>query len=199
MKVTVIGLGSVGTVAAVSLAMCGLEVLATDVDPARVHSLCDGVYGGYEPGLADRLKDALRGGNLKFLHCDEVGEDLGEVAIITVGTPAGEGYAPDLSQVHAAISWVRERCDGSLVVAMKSTVPRVPVGEWLTSVWQAPASVTPPIPSSSERDRRLPTGTAQTALSSGLNPGTLVHLKRCATCTATPTPGCWPLTSPRPR
>ena len=123
MKVTVIGLGPVGTVAAVSLAVSGHEVLATDVDPVKVQSLSVGEYDRYEPGLAERLTAALGGGTIKFLHCDEVNGDLGEVALVAVGTPAGESYAPELSQVHAAISWVRERCDGNLVVAMKSTVP----------------------------------------------------------------------------
>ena len=49
-------------------------------------------------------------------------EDLGEVALIAVGTPPREGYAPELGQVQAAVRWVRERTDGNLVVAMKSTV-----------------------------------------------------------------------------
>ena len=112
-----------GTVAATSLALSGHEVLATDVDPARVQSLSAGIYDGYEPGLADRLKSALTAGNIRFRDCDEVDEDLGEVALIAVGTPPGEGYAPELGQVHAAIRWVRDRSDGNLVMAMKSTVP----------------------------------------------------------------------------
>ena len=123
MKVTVIGLGPVGTVAAVSLAASGHEVLATDVDPVKMESLAAGVYAGYEPGLANRLKFVLRAGNIRFTHCDDAGEDLGEVAIIAVGTPPGEGYAPELGQVGAAVRWVRERTEGSIVVVMKSTVP----------------------------------------------------------------------------
>ena len=123
MKIAVVGLGHVGTVAATSLALSGHEVLATDVDPARVQALGAGIYDGYEPGLADRLKSALTVGNIRFRHCDEVDEDLGEVALIAVGTPPGEGYAPELGQVHAAIRWVRDRSDGNLVMAMKSTVP----------------------------------------------------------------------------
>ena len=123
MKIAVVGLGHVGTVAATSLAFSGHEVLATDVDPARVQSLSAGIYDGYEPGLADRLKSALTAGNIRFRDCDKVDEDLGEVALIAVGTPPGEGYAPELGQVHAAIRWVRDRSDGNLVMAMKSTVP----------------------------------------------------------------------------
>ena len=123
MKVTVIGLGAIGTVAAVSLAVSGHEVLATDVDPARVQCLKAGAYDGYEPGLADRHRAALAAGNIEFKHCDEVDEDLGQVALIAAGTPPGKDYAPELDQVRTAVRWVRQRSAGNLVVAMKSTVP----------------------------------------------------------------------------
>ena len=123
MKVTIVGLGQVGMVAATGYARSGHEVLATDVDPLKVQALGAGMYGGNEPGLADRLKAAIEEGNVRFRHCDDVGEDLGEVALIAVGTPAGESYAPELSQVRAAVRWVLERSSGNLVMAMKSTVP----------------------------------------------------------------------------
>ena len=123
MKVTVIGLGAVGTVAAVSLAASGHEVLATDINPAKVQSLAAGVCGGHEPGLANRLQSVLGAGSIRFRHCDYVDEHLGQVALIAVGTPPGEGYAPELGQMHSAVRWVRERAKGHLVVVMKSTVP----------------------------------------------------------------------------
>ena len=112
-----------GIVAATGLAHSGHEVLATDVDPFRVRSLGAGECGRFEPGLVDRLKETLKAGNIKYMHCDEVDGNLGGVALIAVGTPAGDGYAPDLSQVCAAIRWTKERSDGNLVMAMKSTVP----------------------------------------------------------------------------
>ena len=73
--------------------------------------------------MADRVKSTLTAGNIRFQRCDDVDEDLGEVALIAVGTPAGESYAPELSQVRAALRWVMGRCDAHLVVANKSTVP----------------------------------------------------------------------------
>lgn len=123
MKATVVGLGHVGIVAATGLAHSGHEVLATDVDSFKVQALGAGECGRFEPGLMNRLRSALKDGSIRFKHCDDVVEGLGQVAIVAVGTPPGEGYAPELGQVLAAVRWVRERRDGDLVVVMKSTVP----------------------------------------------------------------------------
>ena len=123
MKVTVIGLGLVGTVAAVGLADSGHQVLATDIDPLKIQGLSAGDYKGSEPGLAGLLKSVMAGGGIRFRHSEEVDEDLGRVVLLAVGTPSGEDYVPDLSQVRAAIRWVKDRSNGNLVVAMKSTVP----------------------------------------------------------------------------
>lgn len=94
MKVPVVGLGHVGIVAATGLAHSGHEVLATDVDSFKVQALGAGDCGRFEPGLVDRLKDTLKAGNIRFMHCDEVDGNLGGVALIAVGTPDGDGYAP---------------------------------------------------------------------------------------------------------
>ena len=49
MKVTVIGLGNVGTVVAAGLALSGHQVLATDVELHKIHGLRDRGYCGPEP------------------------------------------------------------------------------------------------------------------------------------------------------
>ena len=123
MKVTVIGLGNVGTVAAAGLALSGHQVLATDVDLHKIQGLRDRGYCGPEPELRERIETAMEGGNIRFLHSDEVAEELGDVALVAVGTPPGEGYSVELGQVEAAVSWVRTRAPSGLVLAMKSTVP----------------------------------------------------------------------------
>ena len=123
MKVTVIGLGNVGTVAAAGFALSGHQVLATDVDLHKIQALRDRGYCGPEPELRERIAAAMEGGNIRFRHSDEVAEELGDVAVVVVGTPPGEGYSVDLGQVEAAVSWVRKRAPRGLVLAMKSTVP----------------------------------------------------------------------------
>ena len=125
MKITVIGLGHVGLVAATGLAMSGHDVLATDADRARLDSLKGGVLPFFEPGLDDWLRCAQLGGNLSFLHPDEFEGGLGEMAMVAVGTPVLAGSELDLSGVWSAISWVKtvSASERNLVLVMKSTVP----------------------------------------------------------------------------
>lgn len=125
MKITVVGLGYVGAIAAAGLAAAGHCVLGVDVDRGRVASLSGGEPPHYEPGLAEGVAAGLRGGNLRFAHRDDVAEDLGGAAVITTGTPSAQEGAADLRQVRAAVEWVKGVGSGSgdLVVVMKSTVP----------------------------------------------------------------------------
>ena len=123
LKVTVVGLGRVGTVVAAGLAAAGHRVLSVDIDHCRVAALRRGTPPFYEPGLAERIALASQMGTLRFLHRDEVMEDLGEVAVIAVGTPPSRESAPELRQVRDAVSWVRSMRPQSLVISMKTTVP----------------------------------------------------------------------------
>ena len=124
MKVTVIGLGYVGSVAAAGLAAGGHQVLGIDVDHRRVNAYRDGNVPIYEPELDRMISDlASEGDRLRFLHTDEVNEDLGDVVVIATGTPPGEKGASDLSQVISAVAWVIEKQKNRSVIVMKSTVP----------------------------------------------------------------------------
>ena len=123
MKITVVGLGYVGVVASAGLALAGHDVFAIDIDRERVDLLQEEKTPLHEPGLDVLVTSALQSGALRFLHCDDVKEDLGDIALVTVGTPAASGGSVDLQQVRAAVSWIKSRGSGGLVVAMKSTVP----------------------------------------------------------------------------
>ena len=123
MKITVIGLGHVGVVAAAGLALSGHDVLAVDIDRGVVDGLRQGKAPFYEPGLGGRIASALRRGTLRVMQRYEVNEDLGGVALVTAGTPPADGAASDLGQVREAVSWTRAMRPRDLVIAMKSTVP----------------------------------------------------------------------------
>lgn len=123
LKITVVGLGRVGTTAASGLASAGHSVLGMDVDRERVEALRGGSSTFYEPGLAERMTLALERGALRVLHRDDVTEHLGEVAVVAVGTPQSGESVADLRQVREAVSWIRSMRSRNLVIAMKSTVP----------------------------------------------------------------------------
>ena len=123
MKITVIGLGHLGTVAAAGLAAAGHEVTGLDVDEGRVRTLREGRIPFFEPGLQECLASAGDRGNLRFLQSERYAGGLGDIALIAAGTPAAAGGKPDLRQVRAALAWVRSQRPCNLVLVMKSTVP----------------------------------------------------------------------------
>lgn len=123
MKITVIGLGYVGIVAASCLANRGHHVVGVDVDCERVDALESGRLPIYEPGLAQMMSTATRSEFLRFSHTSDFPGLLGEAALVTVGTPQSPDGAADLRQVHAAVSWVSKRTSGETTLVMKSTVP----------------------------------------------------------------------------
>ncbi len=123
MKITVVGLGHLGTVAAGGLATAGHDVTGLDIDEWRIQSLRAGQIPFYEPGLQECVVSAVDRGNLRFCNGREFMGNLGNIALIATGTPPAANGEADLSQVHAALGWVKSRMPANLVVVMKSTVP----------------------------------------------------------------------------
>lgn len=123
MKVSVIGLGHVGSVAAAGLATKGHDVTGIDSDSNKVNAYRHGVVPLYEPDLSDLINKLTGQEKLRFLHTSEVSEPLGDVVMVTAGTPTSETGAADLGQVRSALDWIKEKQPGGGVIVMKSTVP----------------------------------------------------------------------------
>lgn len=123
MKISVIGMGYVGSVVAAGLASVGHHVLGIDIDQRKIDSYRKGVVPFYEPGLLELIKAATDHGNLRFLLPNEVHEPLGDAVFIATGTPTGESGGVELGYVRKALSWVKEKQPEGAVVIMKSTVP----------------------------------------------------------------------------
>lgn len=124
MQITVIGLGHLGTVVATGLAIAGHHVTGVDTDPKVIQALSRKLPTFYESSrLSEKLVASVDTGNLRFAHAYEATEDLGEIAIITTGTPYNATTGADLNQVKAALEWIACRNPTNLTIVMKSTVP----------------------------------------------------------------------------
>ncbi|MEO7446763.1 MAG: nucleotide sugar dehydrogenase, partial [Humibacillus sp.] len=126
MKISVIGCGYLGAVHASCMADFGHDVVALDIDAAKVDRLNSGLPPFHEPGFEDVLTRSLASGRLRFTTDPA---DLADASVhfICVGTPQrGGSYAADLRQVDAAVGFVLEHArpqNGPVVVVGKSTVP----------------------------------------------------------------------------
>ncbi|MDM7892722.1 UDP-glucose dehydrogenase family protein [Curtobacterium caseinilyticum] len=122
MRISVIGCGYLGAVHAASMAKLGHEVVAVDVDPAKIERLAAGEAPFFEPGLPEILDEALASGRIRFTT------DMAEVAgstvhFLAVGTPQGPTGAADLTYVDAAVAALTPHLAPGEFVVGKSTVP----------------------------------------------------------------------------
>jgi GDP-mannose 6-dehydrogenase len=100
MRISIFGLGYVGSVSAACLARDGHSVTALDVNPDKVAALNAGQSPIQEPGLAPMIAAAVADGRLHATA--EVVEAVSgsDISFVCVGTPSAEGGAPDLQCVE---------------------------------------------------------------------------------------------------
>lgn len=100
MKVSVFGLGYVGSVSAAMFAADGHEVVGVDVNADKVVSINEGRSPIVEPGLAEALEDAVAQGRLRATTSTADAVRDTEISLICVGTPSRRNGSLDLSQVE---------------------------------------------------------------------------------------------------
>lgn len=125
MKVAILGLGYVGTVAGACLASRGHHVIGVDLDPGKVELMRLGKPSFVEPGLEKLLADGVAQGRLTAsLDTQKVLSEV-DVVIVTVGTPTGSSGRPDLRAVEGVATEIgtalRTRT-APLAVVLRSTV-----------------------------------------------------------------------------
>ena len=124
MKVSVIGTGYVGLVAAAAFAEHGNDVLCADIDEAKIEGLRAGKIPIYEPGLEPLVKRNAEAGRLRFTTSNAEAARHAEVIFLAVGTPTGgTDGAPKLDYLFQAAKDVAGDLDGFTVIVNKSTVP----------------------------------------------------------------------------
>lgn len=126
MKVTLFGLGYVGSVTATCLAARGHDVVGVDTDPGKVAVLASGKSPVVEPGLDELVTEVIAAGKLRATTSIAEGLADSDLSLVCVGTPSGAGGATDLSYVRKVVAEIgRQIADSTRphTVVVRSTVP----------------------------------------------------------------------------
>jgi len=125
-KISIFGLGYVGTVTMACLARDGHDVVGVDVNAEKVGTLAAGRSPIVEPGLTDLLARALARGALRATTVVAEAVAASDVSLISVGTPSQDNGAPDLGFVERVcrdIGVAARIKDRPHTVVLRSTVP----------------------------------------------------------------------------
>jgi GDP-mannose 6-dehydrogenase len=125
MKISIFGLGYVGSVSAASFAADGHEVVGVDVNDEKVRAINAGRSPIVEPGLAALLEQNVEAGRLRATTDAAEAVQASDVSLVCVGTPSRRNGSLDL----AYLTRVCEQIGAALgdkaayhVVVIRSTV-----------------------------------------------------------------------------
>lgn len=99
MRVSVFGLGYVGSVTAACLARAGHEVVAVDVNPQKAEMINGGASPVVERGLGDLIADVVARGGLRATTSAREAVTCSDIALICVGTPSRANGRLDVDAV----------------------------------------------------------------------------------------------------
>jgi len=122
MKITVFGLGYVGSVVSACMARDGHNVTGIDPDISKVNAINNSQSPIVEPQLGDAIAEAVREGRLR---AQTSAEELGDVSFVSVGTPSngnGSFGVAQLLRVAEQIGVLLGRTEHFHVVNIRSTV-----------------------------------------------------------------------------
>ena len=124
MKVSIIGTGYVGLVAAAVFADYGNDVVCADIDSAKIEALRRGEIPIYEPGLDALVAHNVEAGRLRFTDSNADAAAHADVIFLAVGTPtrSTDGSA-DLTYLMQAAVTVAKHLTRPAIIVDKSTVP----------------------------------------------------------------------------
>jgi len=123
MKISVVGVGYVGLVAAGCLAGGGNHVICIDKDKKRIDELNNGQIPIYEQGLAEVIKHNEQAGRLMFTTDLKYGIQNSLVIILAVGTPSAQDGSADISAVLSVAGEIARHMRDYKIIITKSTVP----------------------------------------------------------------------------
>ena len=112
MRISIFGLGCVGTVTAACLAAEGHSILGIDIDPLKLERLALGESPIIEEGLTRLIREGIQSGNLRVTGDHKYAIENSDAAMICVGTPgmadgrAGLNWTVPLSILSTTTEWV---------------------------------------------------------------------------------------------
>jgi len=125
MRISLFGLGYVGTVSAACLAKLGNTIVGIDTNVGKVDAIRRGTSPVVEPGVGMLLKDAVAAGRLTATTDAETAINTTELSLICVGTPSNSNGGLNATGVLAVareIGEVLKRKAGYHGIAIRSTV-----------------------------------------------------------------------------
>jgi GDP-mannose 6-dehydrogenase len=124
-KISVFGIGYVGTVSAACLARDGHEVVAVDVNQDKVDILNRGLSPIVEPRLSESILAGVRAGRLKATTDPLAAISSTDISLICVGTPSQENGSLETSFVSRVAQEIGENIGKSTnfhSIVMRSTM-----------------------------------------------------------------------------
>ena len=139
MRISLFGVGYVGTVSAACLARDGHDVTAVDTNPEKIEALNLGRAPLVEPGLNALVQAGVRSGRLRGSMAAADAVASSEISIVCVGTPSAEDESLDLSAVERIAVVIGEalaRKPAFHVVAFRSTLTIGAMTRWIMPLMQ---------------------------------------------------------------
>jgi len=125
MKLSIFGLGYVGSVSAACFARDGNEVIGVDVNPLKVEIINAGRSPIVEPELNELISKAVQDGRLRATTDAADAVSLSDVSLVCVGTPGNPNGSLDLTHIKNAckqIGVALSAIDRHHVVVIRSTL-----------------------------------------------------------------------------
>jgi len=125
MKLSIFGLGYVGSVSAACFARDGHEVIGVDVNPLKVDIINSGRSPIVEPQLDELIVEAVKGGRLRATTSAADAISTADVSLVCVGTPGNANGSLDLTHIKNScqqIGVALSSIDRYHVVVIRSTL-----------------------------------------------------------------------------
>ncbi|HSB67283.1 MAG TPA: UDP-glucose/GDP-mannose dehydrogenase family protein [Anaerolineales bacterium] len=125
MKISIFGLGYVGSVSAACMAALGHEVIGVDINPDKVAMINTGVSTAIEKDMDELVLSGAQTGRLKATVCAADALRESELSFVCVGTPSADNGSLELKYVERVCREIGEALSGKTgfhTVVVRSTM-----------------------------------------------------------------------------